>query len=358
MPEREQITLEVQGMTCDGCAAHVERALSGVAGVEEVTVLSWRTGRATMLARPDLPDEVLIRSVEAAGYRATVRERRAVGEGQRFASRGDTYDLIIVGGGSAAFAAAIKAAELGAKVALVEVGTVCSAVRIGLGRRAAPGGNDDEQDAADLPDRARRGWRAGHGGRVFVGRLPPLPDPLDPERRDESRGIRGRDDGAEVTPAFSDVERFLASFSDDEIRITRYAFRGLLAGQATEVQVLPVATGLSSEAVAAALDSLFKRGTITVEGEPGRITAARGLSLAETRHRLEIDDRMLYAFCAVDAVGIPAALQLDAVARSRCHHCGVPLELAFAQGRVARAPEGVMIWAAERDLTRNLREHT
>jgi hypothetical protein len=39
-------------------------------------------------------------------------------EGQRFAAGGATYDRMIVGGGSAAFAASIKAAELRAKVAI------------------------------------------------------------------------------------------------------------------------------------------------------------------------------------------------------------------------------------------------
>ncbi len=39
-------------------------------------------------------------------------------------SKGRDYDLITIGGGSAAFAAAIKAAELGARVAIVEEGTI------------------------------------------------------------------------------------------------------------------------------------------------------------------------------------------------------------------------------------------
>ncbi|MBA3443969.1 MAG: FAD-dependent oxidoreductase, partial [Gemmatimonadales bacterium] len=37
---------------------------------------------------------------------------------------GDRFDLVIVGGGSAAFAAAIKGAELGARVGMVEGGTL------------------------------------------------------------------------------------------------------------------------------------------------------------------------------------------------------------------------------------------
>lgn len=39
-------------------------------------------------------------------------------------SRGDEYDLVIVGGGSAGFAGAIKAADLGARVAMTEDGTL------------------------------------------------------------------------------------------------------------------------------------------------------------------------------------------------------------------------------------------
>jgi len=124
MADRMRIALDVQGMTCDGCAAHVEKALRGVAGVTEAKVPSWRAGRATVVAEASVADEAFVRSVEEAGYRAQVRERRRVQEGQRFVSGGEQYDLMIIGGGSAAFAAAIKGAELGAKVAIVEAGTI------------------------------------------------------------------------------------------------------------------------------------------------------------------------------------------------------------------------------------------
>jgi len=124
MVDRIQIGLGVQGMTCDGCAAHVEQALGGVEGVEEATVPGWRAARATVVARADVTDAALLESVQASGYRAQVRERRPVRAGQRFVSGGETYDIMIVGGGSAAFAAAIKAAELGAKVGMIEAGTL------------------------------------------------------------------------------------------------------------------------------------------------------------------------------------------------------------------------------------------
>jgi mercuric reductase len=124
MAEQVQVVLQVEGMTCDGCARHVERALAGLAGVGEATVPTWQAGQATVLADASVSDEALTRAVEGAGYRVRVRERRGVREGQRFPSRGATYDLMVIGGGSAAFAAAIKGAELGARVAIVEQGTL------------------------------------------------------------------------------------------------------------------------------------------------------------------------------------------------------------------------------------------
>ena len=124
MSEQVQVTLDVQGMTCDGCARHVERALRGVTGVGNVTVSTWRAGKATVIVDAGITDDALTRAVEAAGYRARVRERRPVREGQRFPSGGEQYDLMVIGGGSAAFAAAIKGAELGAKVAIAESGTI------------------------------------------------------------------------------------------------------------------------------------------------------------------------------------------------------------------------------------------
>jgi mercuric reductase len=124
MTDGAQVTLQVDGMTCDGCARHVEAALKGLGGVTWATVPTWRAGRATVVVEAGVTDEALTGAVEAAGYRARVRERRTLREGRRVPSRGEGYDLMVIGGGSAAFAAAIKGAELGAQVAIVEAGTI------------------------------------------------------------------------------------------------------------------------------------------------------------------------------------------------------------------------------------------
>ncbi|MGH7206764.1 MAG: FAD-dependent oxidoreductase, partial [Nitrospiraceae bacterium] len=125
MNNRIHVALRIEGMTCDGCARRVTEALKAVPGVEEAQVGSWRAGQATVVARSGVTDRDLIEAIQKAGYRGVIIERRGLEPTRAVpSSRSRDYDLMTIGGGSAAFAAAIKAAELGARVALVEKGTI------------------------------------------------------------------------------------------------------------------------------------------------------------------------------------------------------------------------------------------
>ena len=125
MSERDHILLRVEGMTCEGCARHVTEALKAVRGVEQAQVEFWRTGQAAVVASSDVRADALVDAVQKAGYHGVMVERRPLEPSRSVpSSRGRDYDLMTIGGGSAAFAAAIKAAELGARVAIVEKGTV------------------------------------------------------------------------------------------------------------------------------------------------------------------------------------------------------------------------------------------
>ncbi|MBX3332114.1 MAG: mercury(II) reductase [Nitrospira sp.] len=125
MSERIRVVLRVEGMTCDGCARHVTEALKSIPGVEHARVGSWRVGEATVVASSDVRVDVLAAVVRKVGYHAVLLERKPV-EPERLVPRAEhvDYDLMTIGGGSAAFSAAIKAAELGARVAIVEKGTI------------------------------------------------------------------------------------------------------------------------------------------------------------------------------------------------------------------------------------------
>jgi mercuric reductase len=110
---------DITGMTCEHCASVVERTLAAVSGVRRATV-SYATGTAHVEAADAVSASILRDAVEAKGYGASLpvsRERRP----QRGSA--NALRVAVIGGGSAAFAAAIRAAERGARVTLVERGT-------------------------------------------------------------------------------------------------------------------------------------------------------------------------------------------------------------------------------------------
>ncbi len=155
-----------------------------------------------------------------------------------------------------------------------------------------------------------------------------------------------------------EIDDFLASFSPEETAVARHAFRAILDGEPATAGELPAALGLSPVAVEAALARLVERGAMVLDPHTERILGVRGLSLLETAHRLKLDGRQRYAWCAVDAVGIPAGLGADARVESHCQPCGAPLVLELRQGAVAETPDRMVVWAVERDLSRSLRAHT
>ncbi len=120
--------MRIGGMTCAHCEKTVAEALTA-AGAQRV-VADWTSGQA-LLDATSVEDHQLTAAVEAAGYRVvSIEDARqeergltpVVGDGSRH------YDLVVLGSGSAAFAAAITATEAGARVALMEssvVGGTC-----------------------------------------------------------------------------------------------------------------------------------------------------------------------------------------------------------------------------------------
>lgn len=64
--------LAITGMTCGGCAAHVQRALEKVPGVESAEV-SHEEGKARVELAQEVPAQKLIDAVAGAGYQAALR---------------------------------------------------------------------------------------------------------------------------------------------------------------------------------------------------------------------------------------------------------------------------------------------
>ncbi len=67
--EFQELDLQIEGMTCASCVAHVERALGKVSGVSNVSV-NLTTERAHLTLAEAVPLETLVKQVEQAGYGA------------------------------------------------------------------------------------------------------------------------------------------------------------------------------------------------------------------------------------------------------------------------------------------------
>ncbi|OJZ17751.1 MAG: mercury(II) reductase [Thiobacillus sp. 65-29] len=112
--------LKISGMTCDHCAAAVEKALAAVPGVSHAEV-SYATGTARVETAGDTSATTLIDVVRAKGYDAEAEGGACTGTSCTTPSR---LRVAIIGTGSAAFAAAIRAAEAGAEVTVIEASTI------------------------------------------------------------------------------------------------------------------------------------------------------------------------------------------------------------------------------------------
>lgn len=108
------ISLQVSGMTCDHCAATAESALNALDGVD--ASVSYDQQRANIEAKDDVPVGRLLRALERKGYSGQTLGN----DGQLSAKGGAGLHVVVIGTGSGAFAAAIKAVEEGARVTMIE----------------------------------------------------------------------------------------------------------------------------------------------------------------------------------------------------------------------------------------------
>ncbi|MBI5752427.1 MAG: mercury(II) reductase [Hydrogenophilales bacterium] len=108
--------LRVTGMTCDHCASSIEKVLRGISGVRKAEV-SYAEGKARVEAHGAVQVQDIVAGIKANGYDAAVLESEAVAN-----APGSSLRVAVIGSGGAAFAAAIRAAEGGAQVTLIERG--------------------------------------------------------------------------------------------------------------------------------------------------------------------------------------------------------------------------------------------
>lgn len=130
-------TLNITGMTCDSCAVHVKDALEKVPGVRSAEV-SYAKGSARLAIEAGTSPDALTAAVARLGYRATLADasvapadggllgkvREWLGSDDKAGGDAGKLHIAVIGSGGAAMAAALKAVEQGARVTLIERGTI------------------------------------------------------------------------------------------------------------------------------------------------------------------------------------------------------------------------------------------
>jgi len=114
------IKLSIKGMTCESCVSQAKEALEKVSGVKVANV-SLAEANAEVQANESVETADLIAAIANVGYSA------------KKLNADDQLHVAIIGSGSGAFACAIKAAEGGARVTIIEGGDVIGGCCVNVG---------------------------------------------------------------------------------------------------------------------------------------------------------------------------------------------------------------------------------
>jgi alkylmercury lyase len=114
--------------------------------------------------------------------------------------------------------------------------------------------------------------------------------------------------------------------------VSAAAFRLLLdTGVPVQAERLAAEAALEPGEVEDALRELDARGRVCRD-EAGSVVGAAGLSVVPTAHRIEIDGGVRWTWCAMDALGILAALGGGGRIESRSPGSGTPITVQFEDG--------------------------
>lgn len=67
MSELKKVIVNVDGMSCNNCAKHVNKALSGISGVKEVDV-NLEDKQAEVSYEGNIEEEIFKSAIDEAGY--------------------------------------------------------------------------------------------------------------------------------------------------------------------------------------------------------------------------------------------------------------------------------------------------
>lgn len=126
---------QIEGMTCTSCVTHIKETLEAIEGINRADVF-YANASADVDTNANVNANDIIGAIEAFGY--TVQERSSQKAGcasDNVATQesDESLHVAIIGSGSGAFACAIKAAEGGARVTIIEGADVIGGCCVNVG---------------------------------------------------------------------------------------------------------------------------------------------------------------------------------------------------------------------------------
>ena len=140
-----------------------------------------------------------------------------------------------------------------------------------------------------------------------------------------------------------------AELSPAEDLVLNEIFWRLLRGAPVSISDLQASLDLSPESAEEVLAGLEVKRCIRQQKD-GAVIAARGLMVQPSPHQLITEQGRVYTQCAVDAIGIPAALRVEGTVEDRCALCDRSITVRVApSGNVASQPEAAVIVMVQPD---------
>lgn len=113
--------------------------------------------------------------------------------------------------------------------------------------------------------------------------------------------------------------------------IQRHGLASLLTGQPATLSEISQQSGIDIADISAGVTGLQEAGRIETRGD--HVIGVGGLTTTSTAHTLALPEATMHTWCALDAIGIPIALDLDAQASTTCPHCGTELRVEIRNGQ-------------------------
>jgi len=124
----QKIELNINGMTCEHCATSAQQALNGLDGVQ--ATVSLDAALAEITSDGQTGTDAMLKAIADKGYEGSVVETDQPKVSNTSEKK---LRIAIIGTGSGAFAAAIKAADEGAQVTLIERNEVIGGSCVNIG---------------------------------------------------------------------------------------------------------------------------------------------------------------------------------------------------------------------------------